>query len=92
LIRDGARLVESITDIYSELPLLEHSQSNDDSFQARKLEQCSLLRSVDFVPTSLDQILERSGLTITEICAMLIEKELSGEVRSCPGGYIRTLG
>ena len=92
LIRDGARLVESITDIYSELPLLEHSQSNDDRFQARKLEQCSLLRSVDFVPTSLDQILERSGLTITEICAMLIEKELSGEVRSCPGGYIRTLG
>ena len=91
LIKDGARLVESISDIYAELPSLEHVQSNDDRYQGREREQCPLLGAVDFVPTSLDQIIERSGLTITEICAMLIEKELSGEVRSCPGGYIRTL-
>ena len=70
---------------------MEHGHSEDQRFPVRKREQCPLVGAVDFVSTTLDQIIERSGLTITKICAMLIEKELSAEVRSRPGGYIRTL-
>jgi len=91
LIRDGARLVESINDIYAELPALGHAGLNEDRSPEPVIERALLLEAVDYVPTTLDQIIERSGLTITEICAMLIQKELLGEVRSCPGGYIRTV-
>jgi DNA processing protein len=91
LIRDGARLVESINDIYAELPSLGQAGFSEDRSPESVIEQNLLLQAVDYVPTTLDQIVERSGLTITKICAMLIKKELSGEVRSCPGGYIRTV-
>ncbi len=91
LIRDGARLVESINDIYAELPSLGHAGLNENRSPEPVIERALLLEAVDYVPTTIDQIIERSGLTITEICAMLIQKELLGEVRSCPGGYIRTV-
>ena len=91
MIRDGARLVESVNDIYAELPSLGHAGFTENRPPEPVIDQGLLIEAVDYVPTTLDQIIERSGLTITEICAMLIKKELLGEVRSCPGGYIRTV-
>ena len=92
LLRDGARLVESIADILEELPALGMAPAASDSAAAGSVRANPVLDAVDFAPTSVDQIMERSGLTITEVCAMLIRMELAGAVRSCAGGYIRLPG
>jgi DNA processing protein len=41
------------------------------------------------VCTSIDSVVDRTGLTVTEVSQMLLELELQGMVASVPGGYIR---
>lgn len=99
LIRDGARLVESTADIFAELgafaellqsdtalnpvdtgaPEAEHTAGNDRDYAA-------LLDALSWEPCSSDAISERSGLTIAEVCSMLLILELEGVVEALPGG------
>ena len=48
-----------------------------------------ILGFVDFAPTPINDIAQRSGLTIANISAMLIRMEMQGLVKTCAGGYIR---
>jgi len=49
----------------------------------------AVVDAVDFAPTPLDQIADRSGLTMAEVSAILIEMECQQLIRACPGGYVR---
>jgi DNA processing protein len=98
LIRAGAKLVESTDDIFEELrslSLLEPARDagNDrpsETHQADRTETDpayrTLLEAVDYAPTPVDRIVERSGLTAADVSSMLLMLEMEGRVESAPGG------
>ena len=98
LIKEGAKLVETADDIISELlPLVERSQkqnqvieNNENYSPSPDQEYAQLLNNMGFDPVSVDEIINRSGLTAEEVSSMMLILELQGYVASSPGGcYIR---
>lgn len=96
LIREGAKLVESAGDILEELaPLLklepmrvlEQNQTRTTATAAEDPEYRLLLNSMDYAPTSVDALVERTGLTPDVVSSMLLMLELQGQVEAAPGGH-----
>ncbi len=100
LIRQGAKLVETASDVLEELaPLLRELQplSTQRAQEAIEpqyeldAEYQLLLKCMGFDPAPIDLLIERSGLTAEVVSSMLILLELEGHVSSAPGGiYCRT--
>ncbi|MGH8280442.1 MAG: DNA-processing protein DprA [Gammaproteobacteria bacterium] len=94
LIREGAKLVESAGDIFEELaPLVQLDAPATPTVVPQATEYAAgedpeyrrLLNSLDYAPTSVDTIVERSGLTPNVVSSMLLMLELQGRVESAPG-------
>lgn len=52
----------------------------------------TLLRHLGFDPVTVDQLADRSGLTVDALSAMLLQLELDGEVAQLPGGKVQRIG
>ncbi len=96
LLRQGAKLVETVQDITEELGLITAEQLTKISPTLQpdkpKLDQKQslLLNSIGFEPIHIDQLIEHSGLTTEEVSSMILFLELDGHVSTAPGGmYIR---
>ena len=92
LIKEGAKLVENTQDIFDELsyhnqPHIEEAQEEVKS--TLDPEQQNLLNLVMFSPTSVDWLVQESGLSVEIISSMLLMLELQGSIATTPGGYIR---
>lgn len=99
LIRQGAKLVETVEDILQELRLpkivIESTQVIDISMAQDKHQrsvtltqaQQNLLKCLTFATMPIDSIIERSKLTAQEVIAALLDLELAGIVSAVPGGY-----
>lgn len=103
LIRQGAKLVETAEHILEELggftamidETVENNRSSEnqvDEIESNSLhnvddEYKQVLKCVDFEPTSVDKVVERSGLTADAVCSMLLVLELQGFVTALSGGY-----
>lgn len=100
LIREGAKLVETAQDILEELgPLaqfqaetvLENTQQSSEQQQVDDPDYQRLLDKLGFDPISIDELIQRCGLTAEEVSSMLLLLELKGQVESLAGGlYVRT--
>lgn len=100
LIRQGAKLVEQAEDILEELSPLLGSLIREPAvataqaeFEPRQWdrEYRQLMAALDFDPTPVDLLIERSGLTADAVSSMLLLLELEGFVSAAPGGrYCRT--
>ncbi|HET7651316.1 MAG TPA: DNA-processing protein DprA [Gammaproteobacteria bacterium] len=97
LIRQGAKLVESAGDILEELaPLLQlklpvtatvaNSDEPRSTGEPVDPDYRLLLDSMSFSPTSVDALVERTGLTPDVVSSMLLMLELQGQVETAPGG------
>ena len=97
LIRQGAKLVESAADILEELAPQLHAilaqdegDEGDGSESELDGEYLQLLQAIGHEPTSVDRMVERSGLTAEAVSSMLLILELQGYVEATAGGYART--
>ena len=99
LLREGATLVESPRDVLEALagdllnsgaegPVAEGGASR----AAVELEpsQQRLLKALDDAPTTVDELVSRTGLPAADVSSMLLILELQGIVATAPdGGYQR---
>ena len=95
LIRQGAKLVETAADIVEELGglLAELKQSAADAAPERlSAPQRKVLEALGHDPCTVDQAVERSGLTPAEVSSILVKMELCGLVASVPGGAYCRIG
>lgn len=95
LIREGAKLVETATDVLEEIgrqwpsgsattPPAATVPSSDDA-------HARLLQAMGFDPVAIDALVERCGLTAEAVSSMLLILELRGQVAAVDGGrYVRT--
>jgi DNA processing protein len=99
LIREGARLVETVKDVVEELrPLLQLSLPFPIDTPTEAMPKLVtgvdkkvsfVLKYIGFEPTSLDWICEQSGLPAYEVSAILTQLEMHGEVESSLFGFSR---
>ena len=93
LIRDGARLVETVEDVLEELgPLAREVKPDADSTPIRhpaelKLSdnERSLLGQLSDVPIAIDELISRTGMTPAQTMATLSVLEMRRLIRRAPG-------
>jgi DNA processing protein len=100
LIRQGAKLVETAQDILDELGSLAATTTvtarpSDavSAYQSLELadDYMQLLDSMGYSHTSVDMLVETSGLTPAVVSSMLLQLELKGFIASSPGGLYNRL-
>ena len=98
LIRQGAKLVETASDILEELCIPDQQASSypkkseknihenlQDTHQALDPDHQKLLKCLAYEPASIDELVLRSHFTAAEVASMLLIMELEGTI-VCQGG------
>lgn len=87
LIRDGARLVESVADIFEELGLPAAGPAPDASppGEAKDPLQRRVLAELGFAPVSMDELIDRVPVPVGTLHEALLGLELAGCIASGPG-------
>lgn len=92
LLRQGAKLVESVDDVLEELPATGSAPPQGPAPAAQREEtdrapdDDALLRALGFELLTLDALCLRTGMAAREVSARLLELELTGIVVRQPGG------
>jgi len=94
LLRDGAKLVETVDDIMTELaPLTGHliqitteSTQKEVGVANEDEEYVKLRKNLGHDPIGIDELVVRSGLTIDQVSSMLLILELDGKIEKLSGG------
>ncbi len=92
LIKQGAKLVESCTDILEELEFVTHQAAvktckiESESSSQLDDDHMFLLKHVTHDPVSIDKLVEMTGLTVAVVSSMLLTMELRGVIAQTTGG------
>lgn len=94
LIRQGAKLVESVADILEELQPVARQPSPDTftPWNGDTTHGDPLLEALGFDPVSLDALGARTGWSAAALQARMLELELDGRVARLPGGLFQRMG
>ncbi len=93
LIRDGARLVETVEDILEELgPLVREIKPDDGATPVRHPAELalsererSLLGHLDDLPRAVDEVIIKTGMTASQVMATLSVLEMRRLIKRVPG-------
>ncbi len=93
LIRQGAKLVESVSDILEELPPLPTRAAGGNGHAANAVDATDhpLLDALGFDPVSLDALSARTGWGAAALQAKMLELELDGHIARLPGGLFQRM-
>jgi DNA processing protein len=96
LIRQGAKLVESVADVLEDFPGLSGwcvrtAQSSAGAEQPDAGCDDPVLEALGFDPVSLDAMQARTGLKVSQLQARLMALELAGQVGRLPGGLFQRI-
>ncbi len=93
LLRDGARLVESVHDVLDELGWQAQAPRPGDAAPAAAGAAMprGLLEHMGSEPIDFDQLLARSGRPAAWLQQQLLELELDGYVARLPGGRLQRI-
>ena len=101
LIKQGAKLVESVQDVLEELrlpakpvPNTSESIAENDYLTlglAEKDTENDVLKAMGYDPVGLDALLARTGLDTATLQARLLELELDGQVARLAGGLFQRM-
>ena len=92
LLQAGATLVTSAEEVLAALsyhPSIMLTQPNN--MKQTQTDQPGLLDYVGDEMTTIDQVVQRSGLGVGYVISTLSELELEGSVKAVPGGYMRCI-
>ncbi len=93
LIRQGAKLVESIADILEELQHFGNLSSSVKNEMEPSVKTAGdknpLYNLIDYAPVSMERIIEQSGLTAEQVSSILTDMELQGLIVETNGSYQR---
>lgn len=85
LLKQGAKLVESVQDVLDELRWTSPARRPVETPEATG-EAPALLACMGFDPCSVDELAVRSGLTAEDVSVKLLHLELAGAIAGLPGG------
>ena len=87
LIKDGAKLCESVDDILSEFEFLFPSRPNNRQIVRNQLDQSELkiLELVQAEAQHIDDIVRESGFSVAETSVTLLQLEMKGFIAQRPG-------
>lgn len=94
LIREGARLVRNSRDILEDLGLqgdleLPFENKSVSPYNDEEIDH-PVLSCLSGTPLSLETLVEKSGLELSELSRFLLQEELAGRIRQLPGPrYVR---
>lgn len=91
LLQQGAKLVTSCDDVLSELQLTRTHYTQNETGLALASENKNLVKCIGFEVTSIDQIIDRTGLSVENVTCGLAELELLGMIKAVSGGYMRCM-
>ncbi len=93
LLKQGAKLVESAEDILEELragvPRQPELLLDAPNFKGQA--EDPLMQALGHDPATLDTLLDRTGLPVSELSARLLNLELEGLVARLPGGLFQAI-
>lgn len=91
LIRDGAKLVETVADILEEITSiagfqLEQVKSEKQNAVFSSIER-KIVTQLSVSPTGIDQVVENTGLPVNQVASALVQLEIRGIVKWEAQGY-----
>lgn len=90
LIQQGAKLVVDINDIIEEFTHLRSIKVTAPELQlSLQQETHPVMKHIDFHITTLEQLLQRTGLDIINLQNQLVELEITGRITATAEGYIK---
>ncbi|MBI3376084.1 MAG: DNA-protecting protein DprA [Betaproteobacteria bacterium] len=90
LIKAGAKLVDSVEDVLSELGAWQ-TDATARAPDADHEDESSLLAYIGFDPVDFDSLCARAGLPAERVSAQLLRLELDGRIAALPGGRYQRL-
>ncbi|MDO8461825.1 MAG: DNA-processing protein DprA [Deltaproteobacteria bacterium] len=89
LIQNGAKLVHTVDDILSELPMLPKSEvvakKTEDHYNALDVEEKKIFSLLSMKPISVDEIVRQLKMDSGSVLSLLLSLELRGCVTQHPG-------
>ena len=86
LIKQGAKLVETVQDILEELKWSAMPYTPISTERTETIQTDALLEKIGFDPCGIDELLLRCNLPIEILSARLLQLELEGHLSTLPGG------